>query len=63
MNPLIQTKTAILPLLIPPLLACFAAVLILAPTPAAARDRCPSTALSRGTLILSPVRSASLQHT
>ena len=27
MNPLIQTKTAILPLLIPPLLACFAAVL------------------------------------
>src|SRR5436190_23952461 len=41
MNPLIQTKTAILPLLIPPLLACFAAVLILAPTPAAARDEVP----------------------
>ena len=41
MNPLIQTKTAILPLLIPPLLACFAALLILAPTPAAARDMVP----------------------
>ena len=40
MNPLIQLKkTAILPLLMPLLLACFAAVFISSPTPAFARAR------------------------
>src|SRR5947207_14220567 len=40
MNPLNQPKTAILPRLIPPLLACFAAVFF-ATTPALARDEVP----------------------
>src|SRR4030095_17150848 len=40
MNPLIQTKTAILPPLIPPLLACFAA-LFFATTPAVAGEMVP----------------------
>ena len=47
MNPLIQPKTAILPLLIPPLLACFAA-LFFATTPALARDEVPFNGVVSG---------------
>jgi hypothetical protein len=48
MNPLIQPKTAILPLVIPPLLACFAAVFFATPTPALAGDEVPFNGVVSG---------------
>ena len=50
-------------ILIPLLLACFAAVFISAPTPAIAGDMVPFKGTLSGYVTLSPARSASLQYT